>query len=280
MCSPSTAGEGGEARPAERSLSNADPVVFSLFSGLALGTSSPVSHYASSAECGSSFDLHLERMWTTNYDVALEAAISPRDNIDDDFFTGCQEQTGALWFNTSLSFPETPPTMQVADLHFTPSQTRRWHDATRAATALEQTSFHHRLYLDETSWSWCSSADASDLIKLLSGRTPRQRSGDVNRDHARLHSLWAEVREILRSARQVAPPSMIARGGRQALIGALKSARARVLSRRTKLPPTPSALVSCAAANAALEDDIMRHGPPVAPCKSGPRPGSEPPMIV
>jgi hypothetical protein len=278
-------------RRPERSLGDADSVVSSPFSKLALGgisetakyppslsdwfltEASPlISNYAGLADSKkSSFSIPLEHIWATNYDALAEAAIYPRDTVADDSYTGSLEEAVPLRFNIPESYPEAPPRIQVADVHLTPSQARRRHGATRAATAFERTSLTRRLYIDTSCFS---GADASDLIKLLSGRTPPQRSGDARRDHARLRSLWDEVQTVLRALRQVAPPSTIARGGRQALISALKSTRARLLSLRTKLPPTPSSLVSCAAASAALANDIMRHGPPVAACQSGPRPGA------
>jgi hypothetical protein len=50
-------------------------------------------------------------------------------------------------------------------------------------------------------------------------------------------------------------------------------------SGRSKLPAMPPRLSSCAAANATLSDEIMRHGPPfVRLAISEPSIGSEPQM--
>jgi hypothetical protein len=175
-----------------------------------------------------------------------------------------RETPTGLTCNLSIpeSYPALPPALNVPGLALSAPQARLLHGVTRAATPLEREGFESQMYLGA---STLSGAVISDLLKLLSGRKPRRPSDQAERERARLRSIWKELEALLDRVKHLAPPSHLARDGKRVLIEALKSARA-CLSVRVKVPPNPPAPASCAAANATLANEIMRHGPPLAAC--------------
>jgi hypothetical protein len=126
----------------------------------------------------------------TNRDAVLEAVTNPRVLTTHQPHERCQPDVRYVRSGMFGSVPHAAPKIQFASLSGTPSMTRRWHDATRAASPIERTNLNRHLYATTGSFS---PASASDLLKLLSGRTPRPRSENASRDRVRLHSLWARL---------------------------------------------------------------------------------------